>query len=155
MLPCRAVCLPNCVDNIEAETIACQYLVEEVADLSQQLLMQRQITPQVIIQGDILPVIKYFQFAGRLRRMDLALPLESIRITVSRFLPRALFVYLPRVANSIADDLAGQASRFLLSKCQRDGRTAIKHTGHCKRVQNHAGQTAEICMGANVCKHFG
>ena len=130
VLACRAVCLPNCVDNIEAETIACQYLVEEVADLSQQLLQQRQITPHVIIQGDILPVIKYFQFAGRLRRMDLALPLESIRTTVSRFLPRALFIYLPRVANSIADDLAGQASRFLLSKCQRDGRTALKHTGH-------------------------
>ena len=130
VLACRAVCLPNCVDNIEAETIACQYLVEEVADLSQQLLQQRQITPQVIIQGDILPVIKYFQFAGRLRRMDLALPLESIRTTVSRFLPLALFIYLPRVANSIADDLAGQASRLLLSKCQRDGRTALKHTGH-------------------------
>ena len=118
------------MDNIEAETIACQYLVEEVADLSQQLLQQRQITPHVIIQGDILPVIKYFQFAGRLRRMDLALPLESIRTTVSRFLPRALFIYLPRVANSIADDLAGQASRFLLSKCQRDGRTSLKHAGH-------------------------
>ena len=118
------------MDNIEAETIACQYLVEEVAELSQQLLQQRQITPRVIIQGDILPVIKYFQFAGRLRRMDLALPLESIRTTVSRFLPRALFIYLPRVANSIADDLAGQASRFLLSKCQRDGRTSLKHAGH-------------------------
>ena len=62
--------------------------------------------------------------------MDLALPLESIRTTVSRFLPWTLFIYLPRVANSIADDLAGQASRFLLSKCQRDGRTAIKNTGH-------------------------
>ena len=130
VLACRAVCLPNCVDNIEAETIACQYLVEEVADLSQQLLQQRQITPHVIIQGDILPVIKYFQFAGRLRRMDLAPPLESIRTTVSRFLPRSLFIYLPRVANSIADDLAGQASRFLLSKCQRDGRTSLKHAGH-------------------------
>ena len=61
--------------------------------------------------------------------MDLALPLESIRTTVSRFLPRALFIYLPRVANSIADDLAGQASRFLLSKCQRDGRALLKHSG--------------------------
>ena len=129
VLACRAVCLPTCSDNIEAETIACQYLVEEVADLSQQLMQQRQITPQVIIQGDILPVIKYFQFAGRLRRMDLALPLELIRTTVSRFLPRALFVYLPRVANSIADDLAGQASRFLLAKCQRDGRASLKHSG--------------------------
>ena len=129
VLACRAVCLPNCSDNIEAETVACQYLVDEVADLSQQLLQQRQVTPHVIIQGDILPVIKYFQFAGRLRRMDLAPPLELLRTTISRFLPRALFVYLPRVANSIADDLAGQASRFLLSKCQRDGRATLKRSG--------------------------
>ena len=129
VIACRAVCLPTCTDNIEAETIACQYLVDEVADLSQQLLQQRQITPHVIIQGDILPVIKYFQFAGRLRRIDLAHPLESLRTTISRFLPRALFIYLPRVANSIADDLAGQASRFLLAKCQRDGVATLKLTG--------------------------
>ena len=129
VLACRAVGLPACSDNIEAETVACQYLVDEVAELSQQLMQQRQITPQVIILGDILPVIKYFQFAGRLRRMDLAPPLEILRTTISRFLPRALFVYLPRVANSIADDLAGQASRFLLLKCQQDGRAALKRSG--------------------------
>jgi hypothetical protein len=39
-------------------------------------------------------------------------PLECIRTTVSRHLPHALFIYLPRVANSIADDLAGQATQL-------------------------------------------
>ena len=47
-------------------------------------------------------------------------PLECIRTTVSRNLPHALFLYLPRVANSIADDLAGQASSFVLAQCRRD-----------------------------------
>ena len=129
VLACRSVCLPTCTDNIEAETIACQYLVDEVATLVQQLLRRRRVTPKVIIQGDILPVIKYFQFAGRLRRIDLAQPLESIRTTVSRYLAQALFIYLPRVANSIADDLAGQASRFMLMRCKRDGCALYKDTG--------------------------
>ena len=43
-------------------------------------------------------------------------PLESIRSTVSLHLPGSLFIYLPRVANGIADDLAGQATQFLLTK---------------------------------------
>ena len=47
-------------------------------------------------------------------------PLECIRTTVSRHLPHALFLYLPRVANSIADDLAGQASQFVLAQYRRD-----------------------------------
>ena len=76
--------------------------------------------PTVVIQGDVLPVIKYFQFAGRLHRLDMNQPLECIRTAVSRHLPRALFLYLPRVANSIVDDLAGQASQFVLAKYRRD-----------------------------------
>lgn len=129
VLACRSVGLPTCTDNIEAETLACQYLVEEIATLVQQLLKQKGATPRVVIQGDILPVIKYFQFAGRLRRIDLAQPLELIRTTVSRYLSQALFIYLPRVANSIADDLAGQASRFILMLCRRDGHAFHRDTG--------------------------
>ena len=107
VIACRAVALPQCSDNIEAEIMACLYLVEEVSVLVKQLLTSRRLTPKVVIQGDILPVIKYFQFAGRLRRLDMHQPLECIRTTVSLHLPYALFLYLPRVANSIADDLAG------------------------------------------------
>ena len=87
--------------------MACLYLVEEVSVLVKQLLTSRRLTPKVVIQGDILPVIKYFQFGGRLRRLDMHQPLECIRTTVSLHLPYALFLYLLRVANSIADDLAG------------------------------------------------
>ena len=95
ILACRAVALPQCSDNIEAEILACLFLVEEVSTLVKQLLTERGISPKVIIQGDILPVIKYFQFAGRLRRIDMNPPLECIRTTVSRHLPHAMFLYLP------------------------------------------------------------
>ena len=80
-------------------------------------------------QGDILPVIKYFQFAGRLRSLDMYQPLESIRATVSLHLPHSLFIYLPRVANGIADDLAGQASHFLLARYRSDLSTFNRNAG--------------------------
>ena len=80
----RAVALRQCSDNIEAEILACLFLVEEVAILVKQFLIERGISPKVVIQGDILPVIKYFQFAGRLRRLDMNQPLECIRTTVPK-----------------------------------------------------------------------
>ena len=129
VIACRAVALPQCSDNIEAEILACLFLVEEVSVLVKQLLIERGITPKVLIQGDILPVIKYFQFAGRLRRLDMNQPLECIRTTVSLHLPHALFLYLPRVANSIADDLAGQASHFVLAQYRRDPMNFIRDSG--------------------------
>ena len=120
VLALRSVCLPDCTDNIEAEILACQYLSEELADTITQLLLQGYHRPQVVIQGDILPVIKYFQFAARLRRIDMTQPLEKIRTTMSRAFPQALYIYLPRIANCIADDLAGQASKFLLHKYRQN-----------------------------------
>ena len=129
VIACRAVALPQCSDNIEAEIMACLYLVEEVSVLVEQLLASRGLTSKVVIQGDILPVIKYFQFAGRLRRLDMHQPLECIRTTVSLHLPYALFLYLPRVANGIADDLAGQASHFLLARYRSDPATFNRDSG--------------------------
>ena len=76
-----------------------------------------------------MPVIKYFQFAARLRRLDMTQPLEKIRTTMCRFFPQALYIYLPRIANGIADDLAGQASQFLLAKFRRDPQHFHNSTG--------------------------
>ena len=129
VIACRSVALPHCSDNIEAEIMACLYLVEEISVVVEQLLSSRGLTPKVVIQGDILPVIKYFQFAGRLRRLDMHQPLESIRATVSLHLPHSLFIYLPRVANGIADDLAGQASQFLLARYRSDPSTFNRNAG--------------------------
>ena len=84
VLALRSVCLPDCTDNIEAEILACQYLSEELADTTTQLLAQGYHRPQVVIQGDILPVIKYFQFAARLRRIDMTQPLERIPVVPAR-----------------------------------------------------------------------
>ena len=129
VIACRSVALPHCSDNIEAEIMACLYLVEEISVVVKQLLSSRGLTPKVVIEGDILPVIKYFQFAGRLRRLDMHQPLESIRATVSLHLPHSLFIYLPRVANGIADDLAGQASQFLLARYRSDPSTFNRNAG--------------------------
>ena len=241
VLALRSVCLPNCSDNIEAEIVACQHLSEELADTVTQLLAQGYHRPHVIIQGDILPVIKYFQFAARLRRLDMTQPLEKIRTRettwswpdfhsdptqenlgqITRWslnqapdwtypplaianqykdrhtketkreryrlilvrgyeldwlrgdllrktreengvhnwipkqdlpfteivlyayaadctpyptyvllpIPQALYIYLPRIANCIADDLAGQASQFLLAKSRRDPQHFHNPTG--------------------------
>ena len=121
--------------------MACLYLVEEVSVVVKQLLWSRGLTPKVVIQGDILPVIKYFQFAGRLRRLHMHQPLESIRVTVSLHLPGSLFVYLPRVANGIADNLAGQASQFLLARYRSDPLLpSIGMLGWCP--SNHHSQRA-------------
>ena len=81
------------------------------------------------LDGKNIPVIKYFQFAGRLRKLDMHQPLESIRATVSLHLPHSLFTYLPRVANGIADDLAGQASQFLLARYRSDPSTLNRNAG--------------------------
>ena len=70
-------------------------------------------------EGDILPVVKYFQFAGRLRRFDMTNPLEQIRVIVSRHIPHALFLCQSRVANIVADNLAGQASNFIRERYRR------------------------------------
>ena len=129
VIACRSVALPHCSDNIEAEIMACLYLVEEISVVVKQLLSSRGLTPKVVIQGDIPPVIKYFQFAGRLRRLDMHQPLESIRATVSLHLPCSLFIYLPRVANGIVDDLAGQASQFLLARYRSDPSTFNRNAG--------------------------
>ena len=124
VLACRAVALPRCSDNVESEILACLFLVEEIATLIRQIASERNISPKVVIQGDILPVVKYFQFAGRLRRIDMTQPLEQIRTLVSLHIPCTMFLYQPRVANIVADNLAGQASDFMI-ECYRQCPTSF------------------------------
>jgi hypothetical protein len=45
-------------------------------------------------------------------------PLEQIRSLVSLHIPQALFLYQSRVANIVADNLAGQASAFMRERYQ-------------------------------------
>ena len=85
---------------------------EEMSIVARRIAATEGSFPIVVIQGDILPVVKYFQFAGRLRRLDMTNPLEQIRVTVSLYIPHALFLYQSRVSNIVADNLAGQASNL-------------------------------------------
>ena len=113
----NSIALPNCSDNVVAEVSACRFLVHEIVSLCQgQLQELRLMENPVVIQGDILPVIKYLSFAGRLRRNDLLQDLEYILFLSSRWLPFVKWRALPREANELADDLAGQATTFLLER---------------------------------------
>lgn len=123
VISCRSVALPSCSDNVEAEILACLFLVEELCEWTRQIVSAEGSLPKVVIQGDILPVVKYFQFAGRLRRLDMTNPLEQIRTLVSLHIPHALFLYQSRIANIVADNLAGQASQFCRERYRRSPST--------------------------------
>ena len=113
----NSIALPNCSDNVVAEVSPCRFLVLEIVSLCRgQLQELRLMEKPVFIQGDILPVIKYLSFAGRLRRNDLLEDLEYILSLSSRWLPLVKWRALPREANELADDLAGQATTFLLER---------------------------------------
>ena len=113
----NSIALPDCSDNVVAEVSACRFLVHEIVSLCrEQLQALRLMEKPVFIQGDILPVIKYLSFASRLRRNDLLEDLEYILSLSSRWLPLAKWRALPREANELADDLAGQATTFLLER---------------------------------------
>ena len=129
VLACRAVALPNCSDKIEAEILACRFLIEEMSIVARRIAATDGTFPIVVIQGDILPVVKYFQFAGRLRRLDMTNPLEQIRVTVSLHIPHALFLYQSRVSNIVADNLAGQASNFIRERYHRCPAEYNRHGG--------------------------
>ena len=113
----NSIALPDCSDNVVAEVSSCRFLVHEIVSLCRgQLQELRLMEKPVFIQGDILPVIKYLSFAGRLRRNDLLEDLEYILSLSSRWLPLVKWRALPREANELADDLAGQAATFLLER---------------------------------------
>ena len=116
----RAVGLHRCLDNVVAEVKACRFLIEEIVDvcMNEYASLNLSASP-IIVQGDILPFIKYLEYAGRLRRLDLVADLEFIQTTARRMLPTIQWRYLPREANDFADSLAGQASQFLLDKLLR------------------------------------
>ena len=116
----RAIGLRQCLDNVVAEVKACRFLIEEIVDVCTHEYASLDLRQSpIIVQGDILPVIKYLEYAGRLRRLDLVEDLEFIQTTVRRMLPLIQWRYLPREANDFADSLAGQASHFLLDKLLR------------------------------------
>ena len=61
VISCRAVALPLCLDNVEAEILACLFLVEELCEVARQITSGRQF-PQSRHSGwyltscEVLPV---------------------------------------------------------------------------------------------------
>jgi hypothetical protein len=50
----------------ESRVVSCLFLIEELCEVARPITSVEG-TPKIVIQGDILPVGTYFQFAGRLR----------------------------------------------------------------------------------------
>ena len=124
----RSIGLAKCNDNVVAEVQACRHLVDDIVALAHGELQHLDLLRRhTIIQGDFfLPVIKYLSFSSRLRRADLLADLEHIHRTASMHFSATRWRALPREANELADDLAGQAARHMLKRylqstpCQTD-----------------------------------
>ena len=64
----------------------------------------------VVVQGDILPVINYLQYKGRIKKPAVVAILEQCQHLLARAPCLFRLVYLPRECNRLADYFAGQAS---------------------------------------------
>jgi len=96
-----AIGLSPCSDNIEAEAVALECGLTDLAEILDGTPdYDRQ---NLIVQGDILPLLRHVAGHGRFRRTDLSPTIESIRCYN---VPHAKMVYLPREANKVADFLA-------------------------------------------------
>lgn len=106
-----AIALPKCVDNLYAEAHACYFALRKIEDLVTQLSNANQPVPQIILQGDILPLITFLQYRGRLRKLDI-LPVMQECKKILAYLPYIQLSYLPRECNKLADFFAGVASKL-------------------------------------------
>lgn len=108
LLDWGAQALPNCADNIVAETYGAGLaisLYEKYRDLCQQ----QSLTPLPLdrIQGDInKPLLQHLDFRGRFRRSDLVTLINQFHAKRSRIAPHSVTEYRPREANTLADYFA-------------------------------------------------
>ena len=119
LLDWGAQALPNCADNIVAETYGAGLaisLYEKYRNLCQ--LQGLSPLPLDRIQGDIKPLLQHLDlvFRGRFRRQDLVALIDQFHAKRSRIAPSSVTEYRPREANALADYFAGQASAFLLNR---------------------------------------
>ena len=105
--------IPNCPDNIIAEAHACRDALSLAARLYAEY---PHAFKKIIIQGDILPLINYMNYKGRIRRIEIAQIMEECQLLASQLSDLIQFEYLPRECNCLADYFAGFASAFLLSQ---------------------------------------
>ena len=115
LLDWGARALPNCADNIVAETHGADLAIS-LYEKYRLLCQQQSMSPLPLdhIQGDIKPLLQHLDFRGRFRRQDSVVLINQFHAKRSRIAPCSITEYRPREANAIADYFAGQASAFLL-----------------------------------------
>ena len=109
----EAYSLPDCPDNIIAEAEACRRALRKAYSI---VISRSPPAPESIyLQGDILPLIRFLNNQGRIKRLDvLAIMEDCLRLT-SFLAPYVVNHYLPRECNKLADYFAGYASQWLLN----------------------------------------
>ena len=114
--------LPNCADNIVAETHGAALAIT-LYDKYRSLCQEQELTPLPLdrIQGDIKPLLQHLDFRGRFRRRDLVSLIHQFQAKRSRIAPDAITEYRPREANALADFFAGQASSYLTEEGAASG----------------------------------
>lgn len=108
--------IPQCKDNIVAEAHACLGALQAVDEEYTRSLQTEEPYAQVVLQGDILPIINYINHSTRQRHANIINILEQCRLILSRMTEVIELQYLPRECNKIADFLAGVAALTALEQ---------------------------------------
>ena len=102
--------LLSCSDNVVAEAHACRAAINLAFEYYVSSMSKGIPIDSVVVQGDILPVINYLQYKGRIKKPEVVAILEQCQHLLARAPCLFRLVYLPRECNRLADYFAGQAS---------------------------------------------
>ena len=102
--------LLSCSDNVVAEAHACRAAINLAFEYYVSCMPKGIPIDSVVVQGDILPVINYLQYKGRIKKPAVVAILEQCQHLLARAPCLFRLVYLPRECNRLADYFAGQAS---------------------------------------------
>ena len=102
--------LLSCSDNVVAEAHACRAAINLAFEYYVSCMSKGIPIDSVVVQGDILPVLNYLQYKGRIKKPAVVAILEQCQHLLARAPCLFRLVYLPRECNRLADYFAGQAS---------------------------------------------
>ena len=102
--------LLSCPDNVIAEAHACRAAINLAFEYYVSCMAKGIPIDSVVIQGDILPIINYLQYKGRIKKPAVVAILEQCQQLLAQAPCLFRLVYLPRERNRLADYFAGQAS---------------------------------------------
>ena len=102
--------LLSCPDNVIAEAHACRAAINLAFEYYVSCMDKGIPIDSIVIQGDILPIINYLQYKGRIKKPAVVAILEQCQQLLAQAPCLFRLVYLPRECNRLADYFAGQAS---------------------------------------------